>query len=105
MNPIPSTNRLERENETFSGTGGVSAGNRSRGFWPAFRDERTGRVFVSRFGDGRFAPMHLLDGLPEDLVLTRSAGGQVLAVKETVISGFLRSGRFYSRTEAALALA
>ena len=51
---------LRNENRAFRGTGGVSAGNRTSGFIPAFCDTTTGRVEPSRLADGRLAPMHLL---------------------------------------------
>jgi hypothetical protein len=34
------------------------------------------------------------------VVVTRSASGQVQAVKSTVVSGFVRAGWFYTREEA-----
>ncbi len=96
---------LRLESSRFHGTGGESAGNRSDGFRPAFLDTDTGAVYLSRFGDGRPAPFHLLDGLPDELVLQRNASGRVHAVKPSVVSGFVRAGRFYNRDEAARAVA
>lgn len=64
-------------------------------------DAGTRAVYLSRFADGRIAPFHILDGLPADLVLGRSASGRVAAVKTSVISGFVRAGLFYTRDEAA----
>lgn len=92
---------LEEENGCFRGTGGVSAENRTRGFHPAFRDIETNIIYPSCFADGRRAPCHLLDGLPDELVVTRDAAGRVTAVKGTVTSGFVCDSRFYSREEAA----
>lgn len=82
------------------GASGVSATNRDCGFRPAFLDSSTNTVYLSRFKDGQPAPFHLLDGLPDDVVVTRSASGQVQAVKSTVVSGFVRAGWFYTREEA-----
>ncbi|MCB1909879.1 MAG: hypothetical protein KDH15_21170 [Rhodocyclaceae bacterium] len=96
---------LGLENRTFHGTGGVSAGNREEGFRPAFRDAQTGRVYASRFASGQPAPFHLLDGLPDELVIARHASGRVIAVKPSIASGFVRRGRFYTRDEAARAVA
>ena len=59
---------LAQENRQYANTGGVSAINRSQRFIPAFYDTATGRAYRSRFADGRPAPIHLLDGLPESLV-------------------------------------
>jgi hypothetical protein len=94
---------LRNENLAFGGTGGVSAGNRTSGFIPAFCDTTTGRVEPSRLADGRLAPMHLLVGLPADWVVARAEDNKVLAIKATVIAGFVRAGIFYTRAQAAQA--
>jgi hypothetical protein len=93
--------RLEHENLRHRGTAGVSAENRSLGFQPAFADRETRAIYLSRFADGRPAPCHVLDGLPRELVLSRRACGRVAAVKPSLVSGFVRDGRFYTREEAA----
>ena len=97
MNPMI----LQRENIAYEGSGGTSAGNRSLGFRPAFRNLQTGHVYPSRFADGRPAPIHMIDGLPDEVVVTRSASGKVTAVSDSVQSGFLLDGCFYDRQEAA----
>jgi hypothetical protein len=91
---------LAHEKARYWGTAGCSAGNRSLGFRPAFLDTDTGRVYLSAFADGRPAPVHVLDGLPQTLVVARAPGGRVWAVKASVVSGFARDGCFYSREEA-----
>ncbi len=105
MNTTMSPEQLRNENTCYQGRGGVSAENRSDGFRPAFFDTQTQMIYPSRFGDGRPAPFHLLDGLPEELVLARNPGGRVVSVKATVISGFVRGGRFFDRAEAAAEVA
>jgi hypothetical protein len=97
--------RLEIENICHRGTGGVSGENRGLGFLPAFMDTETRIVYASRFADGRLAPVHVLDGLPEELVVSRHASGRVASVKASLVSGFVRSGRFYTRERAAHAAA
>lgn len=92
---------LERETEVFRGSGGISQENAGFGFRPAFLDTRTRTIHLSRFADGSLAPMHLIQGLPDDLVLERDLLGRVLMVKSCVVSGFVRDGRFYTRDEAA----
>ncbi|HMV53369.1 MAG TPA: hypothetical protein PLX20_01235 [Rhodocyclaceae bacterium] len=92
---------LRMENQRYQGSGGVSAGNRTAGFRPAFRDAQTAVVYLSRFADGEPAPFHLLDGLPDEVVLGRNETGRVYAVKETLVSGFVLDGRFYTREQAA----
>lgn len=94
---------LVQQTLAFRGTGGTSAECRPSGLRPAFRDNRTGTVYPSRFADGRPAPIHVLGGLPDELVLARDPGGRVLAVDIAVVSGFVRDGRFYTRDEAARA--
>ena len=93
--------RLERENLRYRGRGGVSAESRPLGFQPAFADRETRAIYLSRFADGRPAPCHLLDGLPRELVVSRRPCGRVAAVKGSLVSGFVRAGRFYTREEAA----
>jgi hypothetical protein len=92
--------RLDQENIRYPGAGGVSQ-NCSCGFWPAFLDTQTRAVYPSRFTDGRLAPFHILDGLPDELVLSRNPGGRGAIVKASVVSGFIRDGFFYSRDQAA----
>lgn len=92
---------LEQETLAFQGRGGVSVESRSWGFCPAFRDSQTSVVYASRYADGRPAPCHLLDGLPDEVVLARDASGRAVAVKADVIAGFVRNGRFYTRDEAS----
>jgi hypothetical protein len=101
MGRILTEQELQLETQTFAGTGGVSANSRGSGFHPAFLDTCTQAVYLSRFRDGRPAPFHLLDGLPDDVVVTRTASGKVTTVKPGVVSGFIRDGEFYTRDEAA----
>lgn len=101
----PLTNEvLYQENVAFHGTGGVSAENHDCGFLPAFLDTATATVYLARYADGRLAPMHLLDGLPQELVSVRSTTGRVMAVKESVVAGFVRCGLFFTREQAAAAV-
>jgi hypothetical protein len=93
--------RIRRENLAFTGTGGVSEENRDNRFEPAFRDDATGRVEVSRYGDGRPAPMHLMDGLPGEWIDRRDDQGRPCVLKGSIVAGFVRDGRFYTREEAA----
>jgi len=96
---------LERHNEEFAGTGGRSQENRPWGFCPAFMDMVTRAIYRSCFADGTSAPVHLLDGLPDDVVASRDARGRVIAAKASIIAGFVRDGCFYSREEAARSVA
>ncbi len=92
---------LRHQNRVFRHTRGVSQENAQAGFAPAFLDTETGTVYPSRFADGNAAPLHVLDGLPEELVVSRNGGGAVREIKGSVIAGFLRDGRFFTRGQAA----
>ena len=92
---------LEHQNREYLGTGGRSQENHSLGFHPAFLDAETGTVYRSCFSDGRPAPFHLLDGLPDEVVLGRDPSGRVVNVKSSVVSGFLLDRKFFTREEAA----
>jgi hypothetical protein len=105
MKHLMNERRLLRENAAHAGTGGVSRGNSGMGFRPAFLDVATCTIYPSRFADGRPAPFHLLDGLPDAVVADRLPSGRVVAAKATVISGFERGGFFYTRKAAARACA
>ncbi len=96
---------LRQENEYFCHTAGVSQNNRRCGFQSAFLDRASGQVYLSRFADGNPAPIHLLDGLPEELVLQRNTAGRIVAVKDSVVAGFLYAEHFYTRDQAARVLA
>lgn len=101
MNALLTGTSLKEQNRRFAASGGCSHENACAGFRPAFMDADTRRVYESRFADGRPAPFHLLDGLPDELVVARSASGRVAAIKSSVVAGFVRAARFYSREEAA----
>jgi len=96
---------LKQENELHEGTGGRSQENRELGFRPAFLDFQTQVIYPSRFADGRPAPIHVLDGLPDEVIVDRAASGRVVAAKASLISGFVRNGFFYTRSAAAKAAA
>ncbi len=96
----PLTNEtLRHQTDTFKGTGGTSEESHRYGFAPAFLDTMTGRIFLARYADGRLAPVHLIDGLPLELVAERDATGRSTAIKPFVIAGFVRGQRFYTREE------
>ncbi|GGB93299.1 hypothetical protein GCM10011352_19200 [Marinobacterium zhoushanense] len=101
--PRLTLSELREQNRLFSGSGGVSEENRALGFRPAFYDFETGEIHLSRFANGKEAPMHLLDGLPDQLVAARQKSGRVTEVKPGVITGFVLHGQFYTREQAARA--
>jgi hypothetical protein len=95
---------LKNQNSLFAATPGVSRNNRQAGFTPAYLDLNSGTVMPSRYADGRPAPIHLLDGLPETWVTQRDNAGHVTQARRGVIAGFLRNGQFYTREQAVRAL-
>lgn len=103
-NCLLTTRILSAQNERFKGTGGISEENRANGFVPAFLDTSTGAVHLSRYADGRLAPVHLLDGLPAGLIVRRTSTHRALSVDPCVITGFVRRNRFYTREQAAQAV-
>lgn len=79
--------------------------NRDLGFRAAFMDCATCAIYLSRYSDGRIAPLHLLDGLPDEVVLVRAQCGRVIVAKSSLIAGYERRGFFYTRAAAARAVA
>jgi hypothetical protein len=92
---------LDNQNQTFAGTGGVSQNNRDAGFMPAYKNLSTGEAVISCFSNGSPAPVHVLEGLPDDWVAARDAQGQVCEAMASVVAGFIRDGVFYTRADAA----
>jgi hypothetical protein len=104
MNQSLNRGVLCAQKRAFRGTSGVSQQNHRFGFRPAYLDLESGTTYLSRFSDGSLAPIHILDGLPEEVVVRRDESGRVMQVKASVIAGFVRDGRFYTREQAAHAL-
>lgn len=101
MKSALSKRQLRQENQRYLGTGGRSQENSGYGFRPAFLDGESNTIYLACYASGEPASCHIMDGLPAVLVIARSPTGHVLAVKNTVIAGFERDGRFYTREEAA----
>jgi len=92
---------LKQENKVYKGTGGVSQFNNQFRFAPAFCDCETGKVYPSCNSDGSPASCHIFDGLPSNLAVARDNKGRITAIKNSIISGFIKEGHFYTREEAA----
>ena len=92
---------LRQQCRLYQGTGGASEDNRGSGFVPAFLNRDTGETLPSAFADGRMATVHVLDGLPESVIVRRNRTGKVTAVRGNIVAGFLRDNRFYTREQAA----
>lgn len=94
---------LEQAAAAHARTGGRAGENEHLGFRPAFYDISTGALYLSCFANGQPAPVHLLDGLPDEAVVVRSDCGRVIAAKASLVAGFERDGYFYTRRSAARA--
>ena len=101
MSVICRSARLEKENSDYSGTGGVSHENGHCNFVPAFKNPETGLVVIACYADGRRAPCHILEGLPESWINCWDDQGRITGIKDIILSGFVRLNRFYTRQEAA----
>jgi hypothetical protein len=95
---------LNAENAEYAGTAGVSRNNRRNGFLPAYRDNATGRIHASVYRDGSPAPIHVLEGVPEEWIHSRDAQGKVSRLKPSVKAGFIRNGEFFTREAAVRAV-
>jgi hypothetical protein len=70
------------------------------GFRPAYMDYSTLAIYPCTFADGRPAPTHTREGLPDDVVAIRGPEGQVLATKSTLVAGYVRGGYFFTLERA-----
>lgn len=93
--------RLIIENAHYNKTLGVSNNCATLGYLPAFKDTMTGEIHLSMFADGRLAPIHVLDGLPREWIVTRDSRQRALKVKDTIVAGFVRNGIFFTRNQLA----
>lgn len=92
---------IEQESKRFLGRMGTSSEVNGSGFCPAFKDSNTGDVHPSRFADGTLATLHVLDGLPNHLVLERNNNGHVTKTVDWLITGFIKDNQFYTRMEVS----
>jgi hypothetical protein len=74
------------------------------GFRPAFYDHASCALYPSRHADGSAAEDHVLDGLPDEVVVVRACS-RVLAVRMTLVAGFERGGYFFTKAAALRAAA
>jgi hypothetical protein len=88
---------LCQENLEYRGTRGISQNNKTTGFSPAFREEKTGRIEIARLSNGHPAPAHIISWLPVDWALTRDEHGAIMELIPDIVSGFVRQGLFYTR--------
>ncbi|MGD2118257.1 MAG: hypothetical protein PVG66_07860 [Chromatiales bacterium] len=101
QNPPLCDDILAEENSQYQDTAGISQNNSSNGFVPAFYNQITDEVVLSRFADGRDAPIHLIEGLPASWISQFNDDGIPMEAYATVTAGFFKNGRFYTRAEVA----
>lgn len=101
MKNVMTREKLRNQAHMFVGKGGVSEENRRFGFCPAFLDEESGEFIVCCNTEGIPAAVHLFDGLPAGWVALRDAEGRPIAVKASIVAGFVRDGYFFTREQAA----
>lgn len=87
---------LRQQNRVYEELGSSS---RDAGLVPAFLDQATGLTHLSTFDDGKPAPIHVLDGLPEPLVVRRSRDGKATAGHGIRVAGFLKDREFFTRAQ------
>ena len=92
---------VTRESATYLGTCGESVVAGQHKFLPAFCNRVDGRVELARLPNGKPAPMHLIAALPKAWAARCDEGGNVVELIDSVIAGFVKNGRFYTREEAA----
>ncbi len=101
MNTPVTMDTLIEQNQVYKTSLGVSERCASSGYAPAFQDTLTGETHLSLYANGHRAPVHMLDGLPEQWVVKRDQNSRVVAVRATVVAGFVHDGIFYTRKEVA----
>ena len=101
MNARLSTQSLKHQNREFKETGGISSNNRQLQFVPAFKDTETGEVCTICNPDGSPSLIHNLNAAPRSWIVQQDASGRVLALKGTIVAGFVLDQIFYTRQQAA----
>lgn len=93
--------QLNQQNIAYQNTQGISSNCTMSGYTPAFQDALSGEIHLSKFADGRLAPIHVIDGLPQEWIVKWDENKRALMAKETVIAGFVRDGIFFTRKQLA----
>ena len=90
----PANDRNGTRNRTVQIPGGML------GFAPAYFNSETSETMLSTFANGSPAPIHLLEGLPADWLVSQTDAGKPGALKDAVISGYIRDNKFFTREQA-----
>ena len=89
------------ESQPYNGTCGESVVACQHQFIPAFCNSADGRVELARLPNGKPAPMHLISALPQAWAARCDNDGNVLELIDSIVAGFVKNGRFYTREQAA----
>jgi hypothetical protein len=104
MKPLTSNARIGAAPAEHAGTDPGLATLHALGFRPAYYDCATCTMHPSLHADGSPAEDHVLDGLPDAVVVIRCCD-RVIAAKASLMAGFERNGYFYTRASARRAAA
>ena len=91
----------KQDNGTHKGVAG-STTQPPPDFVPAYYDSETETVYLSRYSNGKQAPVHVLDTIPEEL-LQQNREHEAAHQSEPsprLIVGFVHNNRFYTRAQA-----
>jgi len=94
-----SQSQVEQQRSMYDRLGGAVFRDASFGFLPAFLDVKTRETHLSAYQDGEPAVIHMLDGLPGHWISEWGTDGRAIALKSSVIAGFMRNSRFYTINE------
>jgi len=94
-----SQSQVEQQQGMYDRMGGAVFHDASFGFMPAFLDLKTRETHLSAYKDGEPAVIHILDGLPGHWISEWGTDGRAVALKSSVIAGFMRNCRFYTINE------
>jgi hypothetical protein len=101
MDSAMTKDQLNQQNLTYQNTQGISSNCAMSGYTPAFQDTLTGEIHLSKFADGRLAPIHVIDGLPQEWIVQRDENQRAILARDTIIAGFVRDGVFFTRKQLA----
>src|SRR3569833_2617990 len=101
MKNVVTRQKLRGQALVFAGRGGVSEENRRYCFCPAFLDKASGEFVLSCNAEGALAAVHFFDGLPAAWVALRVGQVRPIAIKASIIAGFVRDNKKNTREQAA----
>lgn len=101
MRGVLSELSLREENALHAYTLGIGANRSELGVVPGYLNCVAGKRTIARFADGQGAPVHVLDGLPDDWIAERDCHGRPVRTHPGIVASFSHGGPFLTRDEAA----